>query len=394
MLKHWATWPQGIRWLVGIGAVVLALAIAWALFVPAADWLAHHDVGSVRGSLRVTAVDDARGRLLTLGAGLFASGALIFTARNFTLSREGQVSERYTKAIEQLGSDKLDVRIGGIYALERVARDSARDQPTVMEVLTAFIREHSHDQWPPLDPGAEERKRSTRPDILAAFTVVGRRAVEHDIQPIDLHGAFLSGARLRAVDLRGARLRDAHVSGARRMRPRTAASIRARLRATEVRMRPRGAVLSGADLAHADLSGAHLSYVDLNGAHLSYADLSSVELFGADLTRANLTHANLTHANLTYANLSGANFSDADLSGASLGGANISGAYLGDADLSDVDLTHADFRGMDALGAYLTGAALAEQHMRGPVVPHGWELDTDTGRLKRADTDSRPTEAN
>ena len=27
---------------------------------------------------------------------------------------------RYTKAVEQLGSDKLDVRIGGIYALERV----------------------------------------------------------------------------------------------------------------------------------------------------------------------------------------------------------------------------------------------------------------------------------
>ena len=51
------------------------------------------------------------------------------------LTEQGQVTDRYTKAIEQLGSDKLDVRIGGIYALERVARDSARDHPTVMEVL-------------------------------------------------------------------------------------------------------------------------------------------------------------------------------------------------------------------------------------------------------------------
>jgi hypothetical protein len=81
---------------------------------------------------------------LTLGAGLAAAGALWFTTRNFTLSRrtfelteQGQVTDRYTKAIEQLGSDKLDVRIGSIYALERVARDSARDHPTVMEVLTA-----------------------------------------------------------------------------------------------------------------------------------------------------------------------------------------------------------------------------------------------------------------
>ena len=115
---------------------MLALAIVWVLFVPLADWLARHDVGSVGGPLHETAVDNARGRLLTLGAGLFVAGALVFTARNFTLSREGQVTDRYTKAIEQLGSDKLDVRVGGIYALERIARDSARDRPVVMEVLT------------------------------------------------------------------------------------------------------------------------------------------------------------------------------------------------------------------------------------------------------------------
>ena len=39
------------------------------------------------------------------------------------------MTDRYTKAIEQLGSDKLDVRIGGIYALERVARDSRETSP-------------------------------------------------------------------------------------------------------------------------------------------------------------------------------------------------------------------------------------------------------------------------
>ena len=86
-------WPQGIRWLAGgITAAVLALAVAWVLFVPAADWLAHHDVGSAKGPLLQMARDAARGRLLTLGAGLFAAGALVFTVRNFTLSREGQVT--------------------------------------------------------------------------------------------------------------------------------------------------------------------------------------------------------------------------------------------------------------------------------------------------------------
>jgi hypothetical protein len=68
------------------------------------------------------------------------------------------VTDRYTKAIEQHGSDKLDVRIGSIYALERIARDSARDHPTVMEVLTAFIRERSREPWPL--PGPDEGPRS------------------------------------------------------------------------------------------------------------------------------------------------------------------------------------------------------------------------------------------
>ena len=89
-------------------AVIVALGIAWVLFVPAAGWLAHFNVGSARGSQLQTARDAAQGRLLTLGAGLFAAGALIFTARNYTLSREGQVTDRYTKAIEQLGSGNLD----------------------------------------------------------------------------------------------------------------------------------------------------------------------------------------------------------------------------------------------------------------------------------------------
>src|ERR1700737_4264790 len=152
--KQWTAWPRGIRWLIGgIAAVVVALAIAWVLFVPAADWLALHDVGSANGPPLQMARDAARGRLVTYGAGLFAAGALIFTALNFNLLRrnseradqwqrrtyelteQGQVTDRYTQAIAQLGGRKVDVRIGGIYALERVARDSERDHPTVMEGL-------------------------------------------------------------------------------------------------------------------------------------------------------------------------------------------------------------------------------------------------------------------
>jgi hypothetical protein len=262
VLKRWAAWPQGIRWLARIAAVVLALAIAWVLFVPIADWLAHQDVGSAAGTLHETALDNARGRLLTLGAGLLAAGALWFTARNFLLSREGHVTDRYTKAIEQLGSDKLGVRIGGIYALERVARDSDRDHPTVMEVLTAFIREHSHGKWLPSGTGDQKREPSIRPDVQAAVTVVGRRDAKQDIRPIDLTGADLRRAIIARADLTRANL----------------------LRAD----------LTGANLASANLTGAHLVSADLTGAGLMSANLAGADLTGADVNGAYLGGADLT----------------------------------------------------------------------------------------------------
>ncbi len=141
---------------------VLAVAVSLALIWPITDLIAAHDVGQITGPTRVGALQSAREsvrtQLLALGAGVFAAGALIFTARNFALSRrtvalteQGQVTDRYTRAIEQLGSrDGLEVRIGAIYALERIARDSSREHPTVMEVLAAFIRVHSTPMCRPL----------------------------------------------------------------------------------------------------------------------------------------------------------------------------------------------------------------------------------------------------
>ena len=74
---------------------MLAAAIVWALFVPLADWLARHDVGSAKRIAAQTARDAARGRLLTLGAGLLAAGALlVFTARNFTCPGALELTEQ------------------------------------------------------------------------------------------------------------------------------------------------------------------------------------------------------------------------------------------------------------------------------------------------------------
>jgi uncharacterized protein YjbI with pentapeptide repeats len=361
MLKRWAAWPPGIRWLAVIAAVVLAAAIVWALFVPLPDWLARHDVGLAKPALLQTARDAVRGRLLTLAAGLFAAGALAFTALNFSLSRrtfelteQGQVTDRFTKAIEQLGSDKLDVRIGGIYALERIARDSAKDHPTVMEVLTAFIREHSREPWPPPDTGNPDQRRLTRPDVQAAVTVVSRRDAKRDIQPIGLGGADLAGADLTRANLRGANLRGANLTRAD---------------------------LTRAALDDADLTRANLARANLDGADLANATLFEAHLDGANLTNANLTRTPLFDANLTRADLDDANLTRADLTGADLRGA---AAGLGLPRRPAADLTGAALTGADLTGADLTGARL--DRARWPTaepVPEGWRTD-ESGRLERA----------
>ena len=340
-----------VRLVGGIAAVVLVLAIALVLFVPAAHWLAHHDIGSAKEPLLQAAQVAARGRLLTLGAGLFAAGALLGAA-DVTLSQRTQqlteqVIDRYTRAVARLGSDKVDVRIGGIHALERVARDSARDRPPVMAVLTAFIREQSREEWPPPDPDGWELVPFPRPDVQAAVAVVGHRKQERNIRPIDLTGADLTCADL-----------------------------------------------TGANLTRARIFGAGLSCARLLGATLTRADLTRADLHSADLTRANLTRADLTDADLSRANLTRARLFCAGLSCARLPGTDLYGADLTGADLTGADLTGADLTRARLFCADLTGADLSDARWpEHAPVPGGWKLDADTGRLA-AGTDCGPAETN
>lgn len=356
-------WPRVVRRAaLSVIAAAAVVAVLYLLLWYGPDVLARHDVGNVSGAPRVfrmqEARDAARGRLLTLGAGLFAAGALFYTARNFTLSRrqllsteqaqqrtlelteQGQVTDRYTRAIEQLGSDKLDVRIGGIYALERIAHDSARDHPTVMEVLTAFVREHSRDQGspPPTDVHSDDGppKPWIRPDVQAAVTVIGRRDPRHDRKRVGLARANLPGAYLNSADLTSANLTGANLT---------------RARLTDAR-------IDDADLTDADLTDARLRGATLTGARLHQAVLKRAYLADADLTDAILTDAILADATLTGAHLNDSILAKADLTGADLTGAHLNNAHLNSADLAGADLT-----GANLSGAHLTKANLTEAHM-------------------------------
>ena len=288
-----------------IGAAV-ALMIPLATVVVLWNW--------VSGFVEPATVDQRNALVLTLAqivGGFLVLTGLAFTALNWRTNREGQITERFTRAIEQLGSEKRDVRLGGIYALERIANDSGRDYWPIVEVLTAFLR--SHNQWPPDPPSGEPdppARRATQrrtigalADTQAVLSVLARRKHRYganepfplNLSQTDLEFGFLEGAHLENADLRSSRLDRAGLSRAR-------FGHRARLERASLR----DAHLDGAFLSHAELDGA-----DLRGAHLEGALLEA-----ADLRRADLRGAFLIGARLNGANLAGADLSGADLTSA------------------------------------------------------------------------------
>ena len=69
---------------------------------------------------------------------------------------ERRVTELYTKAVEQLGSDKARVRFGGLYALERLAQDNPAHRQTIVNVICSYLRM-------PFSPRRRPASRSPRP---------------------------------------------------------------------------------------------------------------------------------------------------------------------------------------------------------------------------------------
>ena len=67
---------------------------------------------------------------------------------------ERRVTELFTKAVEQLGSLDAAVRLGSLYALERVAQNNVDQRQTIVEVICAYLR---MPYTPPTDAQAGKR---------------------------------------------------------------------------------------------------------------------------------------------------------------------------------------------------------------------------------------------
>jgi hypothetical protein len=233
--------------------------------------------------------NNARSSVLQVLAGLAVVGGAITTWRQVRISREGQITERFTRAVDQLGNQNVDVRVGGLYALERIARDSIADRIAIQFLMGAFVRNHA--KWPvgaPDDPQqatevVDERLPSLRaraPDVQVAMAVLGRRLPSPDPRPltlarVDLHGLSLNGARLEAATFQESNLARAELINIR--------LNNANLRATDLRWATLGGShLTGADLSRADLRGTNLSGAILEDTVLTGAQADTSTIWPTD----------------------------------------------------------------------------------------------------------------
>ncbi|MER6468032.1 pentapeptide repeat-containing protein [Streptomyces collinus] len=323
-------------------AVVAVIVLLGVVLLVLPGLMVDHDLagGHLAAADRLNAVNNVRTTLLqTVGGAVVLFGAcatwrqLRVSQDGLNATREGNITDRFSRAVDQLGSDKLDVRIGGIYALWRLADHSDRDREAVVSIMAAYLR--THLPWPPQEPtvpAADASINSVPPletraaDAQTALTCLGvlyqeRRPEWLNVSLTDLRRADCDGLWLHGANFDGACMEAASV----------------------YQVNLSKASLIAANLRHAELGTSILHQVrclqaDLRGARLFKADLRS-----ADFTRADLREANLRKTRAQGAVLAGADLRLADLRGCDLTDADLQGARLEGALASDLTIWPAGF---------------------------------------------------
>ncbi|MGW3866966.1 pentapeptide repeat-containing protein [Streptomyces sp. NPDC005047] len=321
--------------LAGAGLVMLGV-----LFVVLPGVVVDHDLAgaSVAAQDRLKAVNDVRTTLLQVVGGLIVLFGAYATWRQLRVSqdglratREGYVTDRFSRAVDQLGSDKLDVRIGGLHALWRIAEQSTRDREAIISIQAAYLR--THLPWPPAGP------ESPAPNVPI-----------NDIAPLEIRTADAQVA-LTALGVLCQRREQSWVN------------------------------LSVTDMRRADCDGLWFPEVNFDRACMEAASLYRVNLTQASLVSVNLRHADLTTgilrrarcvladlraAKLVETDLCDADFTETDLREANLRKATAQGAVFHRADLRMADLRGTDLSTANLVEARLTGA-LASEYTRWPA---------------------------
>ena len=290
-------WPWRVRWLAhragdrGVGVVLVAIGVAMAgglatVLIYDPSWLTGTESGGQPGN-------ESRSTTIR-NVGLVGGGAIAILIAYWRsrLAQQDLLNKRYQDGAAMLGNDVLAVRLAGIYALERLAKDHPWEYHVqIMKLLCAFVRNPTADDEGEADAVREDVQAAM--DAISACHAHQLRLEKQAKYRLDLHGAVL-----RVVSLPDADLSHGLLAGVK---------------------------LSHANLRRSTLHRADLSDADLTRAMLINADLTEAMLISTALVSADMTASKLTDALLVRANLTGADLCNANVGGAEFIGANLTG---------------------------------------------------------------------
>lgn len=318
--------------LFALGTVGIVLAI-WLVPYWQVQWYGPPDPDRVN-SFRATLIQTMAGIVVLYGVYLTSRRIAALekqaevATENLRLIEVGQSTERFSRAIDHIGSEQLQVRIGGIYALRSIATDqAARYESEVLDVLASFVRLRSievralprvdQDRW-----NATQREYRVEDTDLTSAVDVLCGLIRRRQFAIDGHALDLGGCEMKTANLVGANLTNANLD-------------RANLR--------------GAHMEGATLVGANLFNAELSGANLRNSALDETELTGAQLVGANLEFATMRDTAMIATNLGGANLRHAVLDSSALTGANLEQCKLYKTSLKDSVLSYARLKHAESL---------------------------------------------
>ena len=263
--------------------IILAVVVTsgWAV-INYWDWLRATPVGR---ESNFTTIRD----FVLLAGGISAIGLAAWRSRvaerQANTAQQSLLHDRYQRGAEMLGSDVLAVRLGGVYALQRLAEEHPPQYHVqIMTLFCAFVRNPTGYMGDEFIVNRDQPPhilfRPLSEDVQAVMIAIGARGnrqltIEEEARyRLDLHGS----------DLRGARLNGANLASAPR-------ATYPGITTPEYLTLTKGTDLTNARLCSAQLEGADLRGVSLTGACLCKAGLEVTDLSNANLAGASMEEA-------------------------------------------------------------------------------------------------------
>lgn len=368
-------------------ATVVALAAASSVLVTlvlVAPELASHDsVVKAGTSGYATLITGLRTSIIACFTLVGAGITLAYTARSYRLSRKGQIVDRFSKAIERMGSDREYIRAAGILVMRQIVDDSPEWAPDIGKIIDYYIHRHAQTVSTPWNGVSD-----LLPDLQQAISTITNKRLRISIgeaDRVDFTRLRLPGVELQKADLSSALLSEVDMTGANLTRADLfeATLVEAVLNSAVLRVsRLRSANAARAKLVEATLIGADMRWVNLSEAVLSKAWLDRADISWATLQRAVLTECHMDNAILRGAKCDEADFRKSSLIAADFRSAILIRAVLNGGILDGAKLSRANLTGAIMNGASLKGADLQSARFNNAVLKY---CDFEGANLYRAD---------